>query len=242
MAEVLALGFLQRTCDEIENIYAPGARVLICSDGRVFSDLVGVADQDVSRYRQQLAAEIDRLGTPALSTFSMDDLFEAPDFDSMRSHLLERYADPLHIVEERARTHAHHRALWNGIQRFLFEDRVVLEPTKSRNQVRNECKGRAYQVIQRSSAWSRLIAECFPAALRLSIHPQTPHSEKIGIRLAESDEGWLTPWHGVAVKDASGFHLMHRHQAEALGARLVEDRGRPSHYEVTEHSAWMQPQ
>jgi pyoverdine/dityrosine biosynthesis protein Dit1 len=126
----------------------------------------------------------------------------------------------------------HHRQLYNGIHRFLFEDQVVLQPHKSRTQVRNECKGLAYHVIQRSNAWSRLIAECFPNALRLSIHPQDPHAEKIGILLTEAEDNWLTPWHGVVVLDESRFKLMRRQRAEELGAKVVERDGRASHYET----------
>src|SRR5262249_24934999 len=114
----------------------------------------------------------------------------------------------------------------------LFEDRVVLEPTKTRTQVRNECGHRAHQVIQRTAAWSQLILERFTESLRLSIHPQLAHSEKIGIRLADQDEGWLTPWHGVAAKDAEQFQLMHRREAEALGGRLIQRWGPPSHFEL----------
>jgi pyoverdine/dityrosine biosynthesis protein Dit1 len=241
MAEVLALGFLQHICDEIEQIYPPGARVLIGSDGRVFSDLVGITDQDVSRYHRQLAAEIARLGAHSLRIFSMDELFETADFDRMRAELVEHYALPLQVLEQRSRADERQRAQWCGIQRFLFEDRVGLDPTKSRSQVRKECGERAHRVIQRSGAWGRLIGERFPSAVRLSIHPQPAHCDKIGIRLAETDEGWLTPWHGVAVKSEAGFRLMHRQEAEALGARLVEDRGRPSHYDATGHGERTEP-
>src|SRR5215207_6597280 len=38
MAEELALGFLEGVCREIKEHYPPGARVTVCSDGRVFSD------------------------------------------------------------------------------------------------------------------------------------------------------------------------------------------------------------
>ena len=100
--------------------------------------------------------------------------------------------------------------------------------------MRNECKDRAYRVIQRSDAWSRLITDCFPTALRLSIHPQSPHSDKIGILLGEADDVWLTPWHGVAVKKQGRFKFMHRREAEALGGRVVECEGRPSYYQVGE--------
>jgi len=125
-----------------------------------------------------------------------------------------------------------HRALFNGVHRFLFEDRLVIEPGKSRNRLRNECRDRALRVIQRSEAWGRLIQECFPTALRLSIHPQPPHSDKIGILLGDAEDPWLTPWHGVALKTEAGFKLVRRHEAEALGARVARREGRASHYET----------
>ena len=33
----------------------------------------------------------------------------------------------LTAIEERTHSHEHHRALFNGIQRFLFEDRIAID-------------------------------------------------------------------------------------------------------------------
>jgi L-tyrosine isonitrile synthase len=52
MAEQLSLHFLQSLCDRVQERYAPGARMIICSDGRVFSDLVRIPDADITRYQQ----------------------------------------------------------------------------------------------------------------------------------------------------------------------------------------------
>lgn len=232
MAEELALDFLERVCGEIKEFYPPGARVTVCSDGRVFSDLVGVADADVTEYGREVASMLDRLGAESLDTLNVEDLFDLDDKDALRALLCEHYAEPLGAIEERVRAHERHRALFNGIHRFLFEDRLVIEPGKSRNRLRNECKERALRVIQRSEAWGRLIQECFPVALRLSIHPQPPHSEKIGVLLGDAEDAWLTPWHGVALKTDAGFKLVRRHEAEALGAKVVVRDGRASHYET----------
>jgi len=234
MAEELALEFLEGVCRDVGELYPPGARITICSDGRVFSDLVGVSDANVSAYGEEIGAVLQRLGSQAIDLFHMEDLFEVYEHPAMREQLCVHYAESLAAIEERTHKHEHHRALFNGIQRFLFEDRVVLETEKSRTQVRNECKELAYQVVRRSDAWGRLIGECFPTALRLSIHPQHPHSEKIGFLLGDAEDVWLTPWHGVAVKREGGFTLMRRSEAEALGARLIERSGRPSHYETRE--------
>ena len=54
MAEYLALQFLQKLCDQIKAIYAPGAEIVLCSDGRVFSDVVGIEETDITNYQQEL--------------------------------------------------------------------------------------------------------------------------------------------------------------------------------------------
>lgn len=232
MAEELALDFLERICVEIGELYEPGGKISICSDGRVFSDLVGVTDDDVTNYGAELKLMLERLETKSLDVFSMEDLFEVGDHAAMREQLGIHYTDSLSSIRDRIHIFEHHRALFNGIQRFLFEDRLAIASDMSRNQLRNECKELTYLVIQRSDGWGRLLNECFPMSLRLSIHPQRPHSEKIGILLGEASDTWLTPWHGVAVKQRDRFTLMHRHEAEAFGAQVVERDGRPSHFEL----------
>lgn len=236
MAEELALNFLQQGCEEIAGLYSPGARITICSDGRVFSDLVGVSDEDVSNYGREIDSLRERLNLTSLAVFSMEDLYEVNDHKNMRDELRRHYAEPVATIEERVHKFPHHQSLFNGIQRFLFEDRVAIETEKSRTQVRNECKALTYEVMQRSDAWGRLLSDCFPAALRLSIHPQSPHSEKIGILLGPAVDNWLTPWHGVAVKIAGKFRLMRREEAETLGAQVIEHNGRPGYFAVGENA------
>jgi pyoverdine/dityrosine biosynthesis protein Dit1/AcrR family transcriptional regulator len=234
-AEEVALVFLDRICAEISERYPPGARVTICSDGRAFGDLVGVSDEDVSAYGGELEALLDRLRIRSLDTFHMDDLFETKDFGRMREELGTHYAEPLERIEQRIGEYPRHRALFNGIHRFLFEERVEGEGVGSRTQVRKACGELALQVIQRSDAWGRLVADCFPTALRLSIHPQDPHSEKIGILLGDAEDVWITPWHGVAVRRGEAFTFMKREEAIALPrARVVCENGRPSYVEVEE--------
>jgi pyoverdine/dityrosine biosynthesis protein Dit1 len=147
MAEEIALSFLERVCDEIKHLYSPGARISICSDGRVFSDLVGVCDEDVSNYGTELRLMMERIGARSLDLFSMEDLFDIQDHTA-RDQLVIHYAEALTAIQERIHSYEHHRALFNGIQRFLFEDRLAIETEKSRNQVRKECKDLAYRVIQ----------------------------------------------------------------------------------------------
>ena len=232
MAEENALRFLENVCLELKELYSPGARISICSDGRVFSDLVGVTDDDVTNYATELKRIIERVEAQSLDFFSMEDLFDVGDHDAMRRQLITHYCDSLAAIEARIHAFEHHRTLFNGIQRFLFEDRIMIDAGKTRSQVRKDCKELAHEVIQRSDGWGRLLSDCFPMSLRLSIHPQGPHSEKIGMLLGEANDTWLTPWHGVAVKDGDTFRMMRRHEAEELGAHVVEREGRPSYFQL----------
>jgi pyoverdine/dityrosine biosynthesis protein Dit1/AcrR family transcriptional regulator len=233
LAEELSLEFLDNFCSEIRKIHKPGARITICSDGLVFSDLVGVADEDVLTYGQQINQIILQQNLSSLDAFHMQDLYdEADSIPQMRESLCRHYAESDQVIHERLHSNKNQQALFNGIQRFLFEDRVVIDKGKSRTRIREECKQRTYEVIQRSDAWGRLVADCFPASLRLSIHPQPPHSEKIGILLGKSPDVWLTPWHAVALKQKGEFRLIKRREAEEAGAAVVLEGGRPHFMEI----------
>src|SRR5258706_4579539 len=234
MAEELGLHFLNDICEEIRTIHAPGARITICSDGMVFGDLVGVADSDVAAYGECIEGMIEQFKLTSLEAFHMQDLYdEADSGGQMRDWLCRHYAESTQAIHERLHSNESQRALFNGIQRFLFEDRVELEKEKSRTRIRTECKDRTYEVVRRSDAWGRLVADCFPASLRLSIHPQPPHSEKIGIPLGESRDVWLTPWHAVAVKEKDAFRFAKRREAEELGASFALNDGRPYYMELS---------
>lgn len=231
LAEELALRFLQERCDAVADFHPAGARVVICSDGRVFGDVVAVPDHDITAYREHLVSMVSRLGLKSIEMFDLDDIVGGMDFDEMRRWLVERYAEPIESLRERSAANPASLAMFNGIHRFMFEDLVHRQPELSRTQARKLSKGLAYEVIQRSNAWSRLVASQFLDGVRLSIHPQPAHSNKIGILLTDSDDVWLTPWHGVALLERDKFRLVRRAEAEEKKAVLVERAGRPSHYE-----------
>jgi pyoverdine/dityrosine biosynthesis protein Dit1 len=239
MAEKRALEFLQQLCDRVKQYYAPGARIILCSDGRVFSDVVGMHDADVTAYQREISRIIRDSSLTSLSTFDLDDLYEGMDFDEMRTLLMEQYGDPIDSLKaavarggkplECSEDDKETNRLYCGITRFLVEDATLPGQTQSRASIQKECRTRAYAVIQRSKAWGDWVEARFPNAVRLSIHPQTCGAKKLGIKLIEPDN-WMTPWHGVAVETEGQFILMKRSQAEELGARLIHLEGRPSHY------------
>lgn len=225
--EVLALRRLDALCERIGRLWSPGARLTICSDGRVFSDLVQVSDEAVTAYGREIRRIIEEEDLTRLETFGLDDAMpEHAGFDQLRRMLVLEHGDTLAQVRERCRRDAAGRSLFNGIHRFLFEDLLALRPDLSRTQLRLLSKELAYETIQRSNAWSRLVERRFPEAVRLSIHPQPLGSEKIGVKLLPSASIWRTPWHSAALFDGREFVLVRRSEAEAMKATVALAEGK----------------
>lgn len=242
MAEQLSLMFLDGLCKRIKKTYAPGAKVILCSDGRVFSDVVGMNEEDVSAYQREINLMIERLSLTSISTFNLDDVYPEHDYTQMRHELMDKYGRSVDTLKTMVRAGAMknskqdekeaHR-LYCGITRFLFEDALYPGQEKSRSAIQKESRARAYEVIRRSNAWSGLLERHFHNAIRLSIHPQVCGAKKLGIRLVDADS-WMTPWHGVAVEVNGRFQLLKRSEAEELGAKLVHRNNRPSHFKLLE--------
>ncbi|WP_445517419.1 L-tyrosine/L-tryptophan isonitrile synthase family protein [Streptomyces sp. NEAU-174] len=227
--ERLSLGFLNTLCEKIERIHPPGARVIICSDGHVFGDLIRVPDDHIDAYADALGHLIQEADLHRLSVFDLRDVLGDLPHGAKRARVHQGYAPTLEALRAEVRSEAHTLALYRGITRFLVED--TADFTGTRSALQRECRQRAYGVIQRSRAWGELIAEHHPRAVRLSIHPQPIGAPKFGIRLLDAPDVWTTPWHSAALRRADGtWTLLPRTRARRLG-RLVHRHGRPSHYE-----------
>jgi len=242
LAERLSLSFLGALCQRIKSIYKPGIKIILCSDGRVFSDVVEIKESDITDYQTEISQLITELSLSNITVFNLDHFYKGLHFVQMRDELMKTYGQSLEFLKQKIRNGAHPFAtpeeqeanrMYSGITRFLFEDATHAGQTRSRSAVQKDARLRAYEVIRRSNAWSALLSEHFPDAVRLSIHPQTCGAKKLGIRLI-GNESWMTPWHGVAVEGEEGYTLLKRSEAEALGATLVYSAtGRPSHYKLT---------
>lgn len=228
MGEVLALKNLNDMCGEISGNYAPGAEVIICSDGRVFSDVVSVPDEHITAYAEGIDEIIREFNLTNLRTFAMDELIPGKEGDELRAEVLGRFAMTREEVREKARMNP---ALFNGLHKFMIEDQLGIT-SLSKNQLNKAMKEKTYELMRRSDAWSALLEEKFGDVLRLSIHPYPPQSEKFGVKLVPSSSSWATPWHNVTVKTEAGFELMHKVRALELGATEKKFGGKYAYFEL----------
>lgn len=229
LGEARALSRLTELLDSVSEVWEPGARLTICSDGHVFADAVGVSDADVDRYRDAL---VPLISDERIEWFELATAFADATPAALRAELMQKYAEPLADLKARAKALPSLGAQLDGIHRFLYEDELVRAPELSKSQAKKKTRDMAYEVVRRSEAWGALVSRVFPDALRLSIHPQPDPSAKIGVNLLGTGDAWLTPWHATAVVTRAGTSLMHRADAEARGAVVVMSEGRPSHMEL----------
>lgn len=230
LGEEIALLSLQSMCEDIARVYKPGAEITICADGRLFADLVQVSDEEVTAYTTELRHMITALRITAIEVVNLEDLVTGMSFDNARAQVIQQYAEDTTTLREKIKQSEQYKAMFNGMHRFISDDRAYAEPDKSKSRIKEEAKDIAVGVIQRSNAWTRFLGHYYPHALRLSIHPQLPHSEKIGIRLTKAVDEWITPWHGVIVLKKDNYTLMKKQDAEKMGAVLFYKDGKPSHY------------
>lgn len=233
--EDVAFKNLNNLCERIERVYAGGAKMTICSDGRVFADIVRIPDQDVTDYNLELRQRYTQLYPKHIEFFDLDDVYPGvKDYATLREELMVIYGEPLHVLRERCKTETAAGEMYRGITRFLFEDYSGISDFKgmSKNAIQNHARLAAYRVIQRSNAWSRLLSEKMQSAVRLSIHPQFRISGKVGVNLIGAGDCWATPWHSVVLKSGGEISLIARHEAERRNAVLVFENGRPSYYQT----------
>ena len=166
MAERLSLSFLNHLCQRIQLFYAPGAKITVCSDGRVFGDLVRIGDAHISAYQDALRLMIEEIGATHIGVFNLEDVraFEAQrdNHEQLRQLLIDGYAEPLESIRETLLASEEGLLLYRAITRFLYEDGLTPDYQGSKTALQRDAKERAYGVIQRSWACA-LLADQFPA-------------------------------------------------------------------------------
>ncbi len=237
MGEVLTLQSLNQLCQSIETIYPPSAEVVICSDGRVFNDLVMVSDQALQVYKDKIREIIETFSLKHLQCYDLENYFEKQinhsDYSAMRKELIKTFAPSIDDIRDQVKREETARLMFCGLHRFIKEDLVFFYGHLSKNKVAHTSKQLTYQVIQRSQAWDKLLNQKYQQALRFSIHPYPINHPKFGIRLIKGEGRWATPWHNVTLKTPKGYFLLKRAEALKLKAKVHYLKGIYAFYEVS---------
>ncbi|CAH0020926.1 unnamed protein product [Clonostachys rhizophaga] len=244
-AEILALSHLNGLCSAIQDVYAPGAKLTIISDGLVYNDLLGVPDKNVWAYGEILREMAKKEGFEHIHFSRLRDLVSIPlpeNLDEMtyvanasnfRLALLNTFSRPDWDWKEISKSEDVCMT-YRGYIKFLETDLLTVYPQgedRSKSRYKRGIEYIAKQMLSRGDAFAQAVKEKYKDSIRLSIHPSTG-ANKLSISLLPTSTIYTTPWHcTIAYKLDGTITSGMRSEFEADETlELIYENGRPSYF------------
>ncbi|KAL3665183.1 hypothetical protein V7S43_009812 [Phytophthora oleae] len=217
---------LERFCCDVEEVYAPGCKMIIFSDGRVFNDLLGVSLSDLRAFEDEMQAMVEEAGHTHIYFDSLDNYVK--NVVNPIPEILERF-NVLHMdFGARIKTEPEIRNTYCSFCKFLERDLAPQWVGMSRTAMKRCCGKIAKQMMHRNVGFSALVDDSYPDALRISIHQYNNAGPKFGIHLTPHTSGRpRTPWHSVICEDIDGtVHAMDLKDVDTDKYDLIYKHGR----------------
>ncbi|KAH8702402.1 transferase family protein [Talaromyces proteolyticus] len=252
-AEELALERLNTICKRIQQIYPPGAEIVVISDGItyngtfVIADLLCISDQETWMYGEALRKMVVEKGFDNIYFSRIKDLLDFPlpeksseiiyvaNCTTFRCLLMNEYGKGDLNIDREIATNPDTKLTYLGYKRFLESDLQYIFPrgeNRSAHSYKQDCKYLAKQMLTRGYAFAAAIKKAFPNHLRLSIH-ESMCGTKLSISLLNTKTGFTTPWHCSVAQLADGVWVSapmgEFNQDNRL--ELVHIDGKPSYYQ-----------
>ncbi|KAI0425170.1 Clavaminate synthase-like protein [Xylaria sp. FL1042] len=241
-AERLSLLHLNGLCLAIKDATDSDTYLTIVSDGITYNDLLGVSDEEVWRYGQQLRCMAEQNDCHCIRFSRICDLVGA-------EHESERLDETLYLakvseyrckleantpsgfdVSDAIATDPDISTTYKGYKKFLMgerDDRTI----RSRSQTERENSVIAKAMILRGKAFAEAVRIKYPDSIRLSIHPSNDTNKVSITMLPQNNEIIMTPWHGAVVRGIDGsVSLSHAILVPAMTHDIVYVNGRPSYF------------
>ncbi|MCJ1399865.1 hypothetical protein MMC11_003068 [Xylographa trunciseda] len=242
LGEELALVHLNGLCETVTEVYRPGAEITILSDGIVYNDILGIADDEVWEYGECLRALAISKGLQYIRFSRIGDVLgihhNGLKKDEYMTHascyrreLIAKFGDPNFDVRRQIKDDKDTCMTYRGYLKFLAVDLKrcsSTEVTSTKAKFKNHVKDVATAMIVRGKIFAKALHSGFPDYVRLSIHPSVGKT-KLPIQLIPQRTGafGMTPWHcSIAVGIDGSYQTVHAADV-ALTHDLVYHNGRP---------------
>ncbi|KAI8937884.1 hypothetical protein NX059_005571 [Plenodomus lindquistii] len=246
-AEELALDRLNTMCSHIRDVYPPGAKLTIISDGLVYNDLLGISDRDTWKYGEALREMCTQKGFTHIDFSRLRDLATFPGLPdklqeisyvanatNFRRVILNKYGKEDINIDNEIAINPDTKLTYLGYRRFLESDLQHIFPLgegRTSNGYKRDVKYLAKQMLIRGYAFAGACKNAFPHHLRLSIH-QSIGEHKVSMSLLNTKTGYTTPWHCCVALMADGEWIsapMGDFQKDPR-FEVVHENGRPTYF------------
>ncbi|KAJ6155793.1 hypothetical protein N7470_006359 [Penicillium chermesinum] len=245
----LALAHLNGLCENIGQVYTPGADVYISSDGLVYNDILGVPDEVVWDYGEALRRMAVEKGLHHVKFIRLFELLDHPWFQMnspetakafylahascLRRELMLIFGDPTFNADEAIKTDNDTCLTYRGYIKFLTKDLAHQElGSQQSKRSRNAHIGQtARQMIIRGKAFAAAIRANRKDYVRLSIH-ESAGEKKLSVSLIPQARGALgfTPWHASVAIGADGVYRTAHAEDVRDTHELIYKNGQPYYY------------
>ena len=242
-AEEVALAHLNGLAAAIADVYKPGAKIFIVSDGLMYNDLLGVPEEEVWEYGQALRQLAKEMQLSHLDFLCLRDLkkgesnpipntkeYYLNDAAPRRQDIVDQFLPQDYDVDTEISNDADTTLTFRGYLKFLELDLEKEDPTESRTQFKKRNEKIAKQMMGRGKAFACAINETLPGHIRLSIHCST-ETTKLSISLIPQDAQIQTPWHCSLVRAVDGtVTTSHASLVNPVTHELIFKNGHPSYF------------
>src|SRR3989338_4296359 len=211
LAEIGCLSRLYSLCRDLGQIYEPGARIILVTDGLVYAPIFREPTADAQGYRERIDGLIDNLGfRDYITSIDMDDLVSSRqnEFDRIYQRVERQVADHwMQHPNDSDRITLIENTMTN-INLTMYSERALVDVfvNRNNNSLEQEIRERAtasafeYLVFNQSIREIDLVQRAFPRALRVTCHPK---EGQLGLHLVHPNS-FNFPWNGVGVLRRDG--------------------------------------
>ncbi|KAI0534591.1 Pyoverdine/dityrosine biosynthesis protein-domain-containing protein [Xylaria digitata] len=215
LGEELALAHLQGLCDNISAIYENSVELLICSDGLVYNDLMGISDEAAWEYGEALRSMAARLETRNIKFIRLWDLLKLPSCPLRQEspkNAKAYYLEHAPCIRQEL-DYRYGDAQFNASMDAATDKDWVTTHTTYISVLDKKAAGSAEsiatQMIERGKAYGAALRANFPDYVRLSIHDSLGRG-KLSLALVpnprEKGSVGLMPWRSVVAVDSDGSY------------------------------------
>lgn len=228
LAEEVSMTNFANFNTQVKQIYDPGVRVNIVSDGFVFNDLLEITDKTVQEY-QEVSTDMGKVAP--MTWHNIQDFYpKIGSLASMREKLMGDFGVTDQELERRILMDQDVNFLYRGMIRFMSEE-LAIKSWPSGNQLQKAAKILTRNMMARNEAYSNLVKDQFSSYIRLSMHPSINNGAKYSFKMIPGEKAFRSPWHCALYIDQEGqYNTIHKKEAEAQGLHLVLKDGRPYSY------------
>ncbi|CAG8273097.1 unnamed protein product [Penicillium salamii] len=242
LGEELGLARLVNLCRDIKAVYAPGAIVVIVTDGICYNDLTGIPDEEVWDYGNRLRKIAVEKGYACIQfhrIMNMLDLYSGAQISKdeyvklanmSRNEIHRRCGRPGFDVDKFLKSDEDYLRTYNGYDKFMKVDLKFSPVTKDcagPKQYKKRIKSIAKKMIVRGVEYAELVRQIYPDSLRLSIHPSSGQTKLSCPLIPQKDSFSMSPWHcSVAVLVDGKFITAHK-SSHRQKFDLIEKSGQP---------------